>query len=152
MKLLPLIQSLPILAIGLFGPNSPEIPPGKFPARSSNYQPLQIGSNQQQEPVFTTKTYFMKKTIEGCYTMQLNIYATYPNGQVYLKHTAVFRSGNKCTETDKVLNNNTFSKKSGPEYIVKDEQINGPIEDFIAGHEALYQIFVLDKEEIMRKR
>lgn len=104
-----------------------------------------------EKPIYTSETMLYKDGIsEGCYTMQLNIYAKYASGQVILAHTAMIQSGGGCKNMDKekVLSQ-AFSKKSGPEYIIKDSQLNGNIDDFISEHQDVYRAFIHDKEKIM---
>lgn len=150
MKVLLLIHSIPILAFGLLASKSANSRACDLLVPLSTYQASLDSPYKQEKPVYSTETLLMDEVAPGCYTMQLNIYATYSNGQVLLAHTAMIQSGYGCKEKgDKVLSSQTFSKKSGPEYILRDPQINGPIEIFIAEHDALYQAFILNKEKIM---
>jgi len=150
MKNFLFIKSIPILAMGLLGLQSTDSQPANSPLQVSVCLPKPESGSQKQEPVYSTRTLLFKDGVsEGCYTMQFSVYATYPNGQVLLAHTAVIKSGQGCKAEGTILNSRTFSAKSGPEYIVKDEKLNGSIVDFIAKHEDLYQPFVSDKEKIM---
>ncbi|QYJ67617.1 hypothetical protein [Flavobacterium litorale] len=102
-----------------------------------------------QEPVYTTEVLLFEEVKPGCYTMQVSIYATYPNGQRLLKHSAVVQSGFGCDGDDAVLNSQTYSKKSGPEYVIQDDNLNGPIQNFVKDHDDVYQGLVLQKERVM---
>jgi len=107
-------------------------------------------ANKHQEPKYTSELIKMYDQPEQeCLAMQLSIYGTYANGQVLLKHSAIIKSGIGCSGEPAVLNRKTYSEKSGPEYIVKDEQLNGPIEKFITDHEKLYQDIIVQKEKLM---
>lgn len=144
MKTILLIKSVTILTLGLLSQESLE--------KQSKDVPFQIENSlrlQQEEPVYTTEVLLHEEVKPGCYTMQVSVYATYPNGQRLLKHSAMIQSGFGCDGNDAVLNSQTYSKKSGPEYVIHDDNLNGSIKDFIKDHEDVYQGLVSQKEKVM---
>lgn len=141
------IKFLPVLLLALYGVNSVE-------SRDVNTSrpvnpPASVAPCVKEDPVYSTKVLPMLDNTPGCYKMQMSVYVTHANGQVFLTHSAIIQSGAECDGNGKILNNERFSAKSGREYIIKDDLLNGPIEVFLARNNDVYQKLVAQKEVIM---
>jgi len=94
-----------------------------------------------------TERYFDQE--DGCLKFSTTIRYIEKNGQVWLKHAAVMKTGRGCT-TERMDEDRDGNGPYRGDWIVKDNLITGKIRDFFDANPAIYQIYTVKRDSLIQ--
>ena len=94
-----------------------------------------------------TERYFDQE--DGCLKFSTDILFVEKNGQEWLKHAAIMKTGQGCT-TERMDEDRNGNGPYRGDWIVKDHLYNGKLRDFFNANPAIYHIYTVKRDSLIQ--